>query len=391
VALAALLFACTLWRRSALAAPLLRRKHALLPPPPPTWGYNMDRTAANGLDLTLRELVDVLGLERALEKLSADFATMRALNGTAVRPLINLDDVIPTPDLVPNATFLAALVAIVECAASQGIAVDLTGSTFERPAVAPWLHALDDAGLDAARVAFWRAVALALRGRGDDQVVVFNLVNEPIVPAADVTDGSVVTGCIAVRSNFCYLNYILRETTARFTDFMHESYATPEALATHWPDFPRPGETFERLALPAGAADPRQPDFDSFSSVAMSRWCALLSGAIKEVDPARRVTVGVQMGAEPDLTTSLACEESVDFFSVHIYPQPAFETLAVLEEYYVSLLNTLPAQQAGGPRAVVWEEYYPLSMAQGLSLEDGAVANLAASARIRAPLAVTGH
>ena len=125
--------------------------------------------------------------------------------------------------------------------------------------------------------------------------------------------------------------------------------------------------------------------------MAMSRGCALLSGAIKEVDPARRVTVGVQMGAEPDLTTSLACEDSVDFFSVHVYPQPAYATLAALEDYSLSLLDTLPAQQAGGPRAVVWEEYYPLSMAQGLSLEDGAVANLAASARIRAPLAVTGH
>ena len=309
-----------------------------------------------GADVTLAELFNALGPAQALAKLSTDFAAMRALNGTSVRLFVNLPDIIPTPSAPPNATFLALLVDTVAVAAASGLAVDLTGSTFERQAVADDWRAASDAAMLAARASFWAAAAAALRGKPG--VRNFNLVNEPFTPWEDFTR-DVVTGCIPVvrpnnaTSTFCYLHPVFRFATGAWTAAMQAAFPTPALLKRHWPDFPRPGETWGALAIPkqGNASDDRRPDYLQFMLNATEQWCGALAGAIRGADPGRLVTVGVQFGSEADTLTPVACGGIVDFLSVHLYPRGDIGTAAGLEAYFKARLDLLPK---GLAKNVTW-------------------------------------
>lgn len=369
-------------------------------PPPSTWGFNYDRTstgpcATGGADVTLRELLDTLGPAAGLAKLTADFVAMRAFNGTSVRLFVNLPDVVPVPSPPAlNASFLALLSSVVDAAGAAGLSVDLTGSTFERQGVTPdWISASDEALL-AARAAFWGGVAAALKGHA--AVRNFNLVNEPFVPWGDFTT-EVVTGCLPVvrpnnaTSTFCYLHPVFRHATLQWTRAMHALYPTPALLAAHWRDYPRPGESWAALAIPAqgNTSDARRPDYLSFARNETTAWCATLAGAIRGADPSRLVTVGIQFGSVgPDTLTAGACSASIDFFSVHLYPRGDFATPAALEGYFQQRLDLLPPDI---DKAVTWEEFYPLAENPAVSMEDLPGIVLRASAAARAPLRVQSH
>lgn len=363
---------------------------------PPTWGFNYDRTstgptASGGADVTLKELFDDLGAPAALAKLSTDFSAMAAqYNGTAVRLFVNLPDIIPTPLASPNATFLALLASAVDAAAAAGLSVDLTGSTFERQDVAAAWREASDKDMLASRAAFWGAAAAALKGRPG--VRNFNLINEPFVPWGDFTK-DVVTGCIPLvrpnnaTSTFCYLHPVFRFATAAWTRAMHARFPTPALLRAHWPDFPRPGETWGALAIPhqGNASDARRPDFLTFAGEETGAWCAALAGAIRSQDPVRLVSVGVQFGSYPDTLTSGACSSVLDFFSVHLYPRGDLATPQALEAYFTDTLNLLPPDLG---RNVTWEEFYPLAEAPSIPMSALPSIQAAAAARARKPLRV---
>ena len=273
------------------------------------------------------------------------------------------------------------------------LTVDLTGSTFERQYVdAAWLAASDAALLDA-RVSFWGAVAGTLRG--NTHVRNMNLVNEPFVPWADFLD-DVVTGCLPVvrpsnaSSTFCYLHPVFRFATRAWTAATHARFPTPEALHAHWPDFPRAGETWDALVIPSPWApgDNRRADDIDFTRNETKVWCATLAAAVRGADPTRLVTVGIQFGAEgPDTLTASACSDSLDFFSVHIYPRADFSTPHALEAYFTDRLDLLPHAAA---RNVTWEEFYPLAESANISITDLPSIMLRAGAAAR-PLAVQSH
>ena len=331
---------------------------------PRTWGFNYDRTStgpssAGGADVTLSELFSALGPAAALSKLSLDFRTMRALNGTSVRLFVNLPDLIaPPPSLSVNMTFMNLVVAACSAACDAGLTVDLTGSTFERQNVSfAWITANDDELLDA-RAAFWGAAAAALRGV--PCVRNFNLVNEPFAPWEDFL-ADVVTGCIPVvrpdnsTSTFCYLHPLFRHATLLWTRALHNLFPTPDALSAHWSDYPLPGETFDSLRIPrrGDTRSCRYIDYSDFLFNQTSRWCSRLAAAIKSQDPSRLVTVGIQFGDDPDLLTAPACSGSVDFFSVHLYPSADYPTPDALQQFFVTRLNLLPEHLAMN---VSWEE-----------------------------------
>jgi hypothetical protein len=372
---------------------------------PKTWGFNYDRTSTGpssvgGVDVTLKELFDVLGPDAALSKLSSDFQAMHALNGTSVRLFVNLPDLVLPPPYAAsapiNATFLALLVSACDAAGGAGLTVDLTGSTFERQdmeGMDAW-RAASDEDLLSARAAFWAAAAAALKGH--PWVRNFNLVNEPFVVWDDFLH-EVVTGCIPVvrpnnaTSTFCYLHPVFRHATLQWTRAMHALFPTPSMLAAHWKDYPLPGETFNALAIPAPSATDscRRKDYTSFLFNKTSEWCSTLAGAIRAADPARLVTVGIQFGSTmPDTLTAQACKDSLDFFSVHLYPRGDFPTPAALQQYFVGRLDLLPT---GTSKAVTWEEFYPMGQAQNISMQEIPGILLRASSSIRAPLRVQSH
>jgi len=367
---------------------------------PPTWGYNYDRTSTGagsaGRDVVLGGLYAALGPAAALAHVAADFAAMRALNGSSVRLMVDLPAVVrapPPPAGAPDvdAAFLGWLVGVCDAARGAALTVDLTGSTFvDRDAVAPAWHAADDAALLRARSAFWGALAGALRGHA--AVRNFNLINEPYMPWAD--EPAVVTGCIPLQrpnastaTTFCYLHPVLRRAAAAWTAAIEARFPTPALLAAHWPDFPRSGESWAQLAIPreGDAGDARHGEYAAFAARATGDFCAALAGAIRTADAARLVTIGIQMGAYPDRVTGAACAASVDFFSVHIYPEARLGTPAALEEYFVTTLDLLPP---GVAKTVTWEEVYPLALNNSMGFAELPAAMLRAAARARAPLTV---
>ena len=132
-------------------------------------------------------------------------------------------------------------------------------------------------------------------------------------------------------------------------------------LKAHWPDFPRRGESWAALTIPAPAdlADPRRTEFLAFQYNATAQWCARLSAAIRAADPARRITVGVQSGpVDPDTVTASACAPYIDFFSIHLYSSDA-NTSDALRAFFTQRLDALPGD--AGVTDVAWEEFYPLT------------------------------
>ena len=175
--------------------------------------------------------------------------------------------------------------------------------------------------------------------------------------------------------------------SAAWTSAIETLYPTPLLLQKHWPDYPRPGENWSKLEIPnaRNQTDPRRFEYSEFAANKTRDFCAVLANAIRAVDATRLVTIGIQMGSYPDHVTGVACADSLDFFSVHIYPEANCNTPAALEDYFVETLNLLPPNTS---KTVTWEEIYPLNLNSNISFTMMPDIMKRAAARARSPLIV---
>lgn len=272
------------------------------------WGFNYDRTVIDGRDMLLED-----ALRERPEVVAEDFAAMRRLGGNCVRIFIATGEILTGPDQVDPAG-LQRLDRVLDMAREADIKVILVGLATLRPASIPaWMQAADDEQLEAAEVLFWRTVAQACRGR--PEVFTYDLQNEPVVHWSDSRD--LIVGCFDMpdKQRFCYVHQHYRQIGAKWTRHVQAKFGTEQALKAHWSDYPRAGESWDRIA---GAAfdgkDPRFAEYAAWHTGVFAAWAGRLAATIREVDDTHLVTIGALDPAP--------LAGAVDFYCYHLYPPP---------------------------------------------------------------------
>lgn len=332
------------------------------------WGYNYDRTVMNGRDVLLEEV-----LREEPGKLDRDFGRMREMGGNTVRLFCQMGDYFDGPGRIRPAAFQQLETAL-DAAERNRLHVLLVGVNHIRPSAIPqWLKDVDDATLQDHHALFWEAAARYFRGRS--VIMAYDLINEPIIPSDD--SDLLVDGCFAMRDGekFCYVHRLLRRFSVRWTQWVHGRFGSPEQLRSAWPDYPRPGETWEQIAVPrASAEDPRFPTLLECHRDLLVEWSLRMRSVIRSHDTRHLITVGA--------LNPPAFAPAVDFFCAHLYPAPQ-ATLEANEAEWRAAMDAIPA---GKP--VVIEEFYPLAfppLPKGVDVHQALIASLR---RATAPKAV---
>jgi hypothetical protein len=263
-------------------------------PPFRVWGvnYDHDATGANG-----RLLEDYW--ETEWDKVRHDFREMKGLGANVVRIHLQFGKFMDGPEM-PNPRSLAQLSRLLGLAEETGLYLDLTGLGCYHKAETPvWYDALDDVARWDAQAHFWSALARTCRD--SKAVFCFDLMNEPVIEGKS-GDGW-VTGELGGYS------YVQRLTLTR-------GKRTGDEVAKAWVD--------------------------------------RLTGAIRQEDPSRLITVGaipwamIWPGAKP-VFYSPEIGGALDFVSIHVYPKKGEidKALAAIRTYEVG-------------KPIVIEETYPL-------------------------------
>lgn len=203
--------------------------------------------------------------------LAKDFAKIRMMGGNVVRVHLQVGKFMDSPTQ-SNAAALAKLGRLLELAEQSGLYLDITGLACYRPTATPrWYDALDEKARWDAQAIFWRAVAA--RCAASPAVFCYDLINEPISPAAVRAkwySGNLFGG-------YDFVQFIARDPAGR----------TRGAIATTWID--------------------------------------KLTAAIRAEDPKRLITVGLLpwVTGWKHLSGFVPAEVAphLDFLSVHIYPK----------------------------------------------------------------------
>ena len=88
-----------------------------------------------------------------------------------------------------------------------------------------------------------------------------------------------------------------------FINWVHKKYKTEDSLQTAWPDYPRAGETWENIQVPAASVNDlyghRLFDFQLFREDVGYTWTYRLVRALKSTDPNHMVTIGLIQWSVP--------------------------------------------------------------------------------------------
>jgi hypothetical protein len=205
--------------------------------------------------------------EQEWETVAEDFREQKALGANVVRVHLQVAEFMEAPDR-PNPDALKQLGRLLALAEDVGLYLDVTGLGAYRPADVPaWYDALDESERWAAQAAFWEAVAEV--GSLSPAVFCYDLMNEPISPAAPRLPGAWASG--ELFSGFDFVQYI---------------------------------------AL--------KPEGRNRADIAIS-WIRRMTAAIRKHDRQALVTVGLLPLPTGFFPNQVAPE--LDFLSVHIYPE----------------------------------------------------------------------
>jgi hypothetical protein len=245
-------------------------------------------------------------------------------------------------------------------ARNNNLRVILVGLATIRPSTIPaWLQKADDDMIEAAEVLFWRTVARACRGR--PEIFAYDLQNEPVVHWSN--KDSLVVGCFDMSDGqqFCYVHQHYRRIETKWTRHVQSTYGSEDVLKEHWADYPREGETWDHIAVPAfDGKDPRYKEYAAWNRGVFAAWARRLASAIREEDDTHLITVGA---LNP---TPLA--EPVDFYCYHLYPQaagPDEDYLAKSREDWEKRLSGIPRD-----KPLIIEEFYPMWKPETVSATD---------------------
>jgi hypothetical protein len=318
------------------------------------WGFNYDRTVVDGRDMLLE---DVMRERPGI--VAEDFAAMRQRGGNTARIFIATGEILSGPEQV-DAEGLTRLRQVLDMADAAGIKVILVGLATIRPATIPaWMQAASDEQIEAAEVLFWRTVARACRGRG--AIFAYDLQNEPVVNWSDGED--LIVGCFDMpdKQKFCYVHKHYRRIEARWTRHVQAKYGSEAELEKHWADYPRQGETWDKIAVSAfDGKDPRFAEYAAWNKGVFADWAKRLALAIRAEDNTHLITVGA---LDP-----VPLAEAVDFYCYHLYPPatgPNEDYLAKSRADWESRLSKIP-----GDKPLVIEEFYPMWMPASIKPAD---------------------
>jgi hypothetical protein len=308
------------------------------------WGFNYDRTVIDGRDVLLED-----AMRERPGIVNEDFAAMRRLGGNTVRIFIATSEILDGPEQV-NAEGLARLDRVLTMAHDNDLKVILVGLATIRPSSIPaWMQEAHDDVIEAAEVLFWRTVARACRGR--PEIFTYDLQNEPVVHWSN--RDSLIVGCFEMSEGqkFCYVHQHYRQIEAKWTRHVQARHGTEEALKEHWPDYPREGETWDKIAVSAfDGKDPRYKEYAAWNRGVFAEWAKRLASAIREEDGTHLITVGA--------LNPLPLAEPVDFYCYHLYPptvEPGEDYLARCREDWEKRLSKIPRD-----KPLVIEEFYPM-------------------------------
>lgn len=256
------------------------------------WGFNYDHDADGRL------LEDYWTDEWAT--VESDFQEMKELGANVVRIHLQLGKFMTTPKQ-PDSKSLKQLARLVKLAEETGLYLDLTGlACYHKQDVPTWYDALTESDRWRVQARFWEAIAEV--AAKSPAVFCYDLMNEPILPGAK-----------------------------------------PE---TEWLTGEFGGKYFvQRISL--------DPVGRKREDVAKA-WIDQLVAAIRQVDKRHLITVGVIPwalvfeGAKP-LFYSPSVGESLDFVSVHFYPE---------KDQLDRAVKALSVYEVGKP--LVIEEMFPL-------------------------------
>jgi hypothetical protein len=248
-------------------------------------GFNYDHDDANRL---LEDYWD-----EDWSRVVGDFEEMAALDANVVRIHLQFGRFMVGPE-TPDDRALDRLARVVQLAERLGVYLDITGLGAHRAADVPewYLHLADEQARWDAQATFWGAVA----GRVGSSPAVFayDLVNEPRVPANALAPGE---------------------------------WLGPEFAGFHYTQ----AITLDRAGRDAGTV--------------LAAWIATMTTAIRAHDERHLVTVGML----PDGIPATAIADTVDFVSVHVYPESGRVDKAVRT-----------VQRFDVDKPVLVEETYPL-------------------------------
>jgi hypothetical protein len=314
-------------------------------------GFNYDWTMLDGRAVRLEDL-----LELREDKIAADFGAMRRLGGNTVRVFLPTGTFLKGPTQADRGA-LRRLAVLFRAAERNRLRLVVTGLALVRAAEAPaWMQRASDETIERAEMTFWSA--LARRCRSESSILAYDLQNEPAIHWKDST--SLVDGPLWAPTGECfrYVHRHYRRIRRKWTRYLHRRFGCESALAAHWPDYPRRGETWASIACPRmSRRDPRYRDYAWFHRQLLSAWALRLATVIRRWDPHRLVTVGA---LDPEVMA-----DAVDFYSLHLYPKrvaPRRRFVAANRAAWLKQVEALPID-----KPVLIEEFFPLNTPRGVS------------------------
>jgi len=231
-----------------------------------------------------------------------------------------------------------------------------------------WYKTMSDDEIIQGEALFWSAIAE--RYADEPAIFCFDLQNEPFINWVDNEEVLPDFGCLGTDRKFCYIHMHFKEVTEGWGEWVRNKYSTEENLSESWGDYPRGGETWEKIQIPStwyaldetGAQ--RIYDYDLYREDLAFKWTEAMVEAIRKYDERRLVTIGmltigipfpagIASGFNPHRLAPL-----LDFVAIHLYPTRSTkaEDYVVENKYWLEML--LRANYVNKP--IIVEEWYLL-------------------------------